>query len=104
MKLPPLLGILNQQHFFIYAACDTEYFNEFGPALINSVLKNTTLGIHLHLYNPTPDQIRYCRSIDRVSITYEEAPIEIFDVAADRWKTVPTDPELAIAVDESQLP
>jgi hypothetical protein len=95
MKLPPLQGILNQEHFFIYAACDVEYFNDFGPALINSVLKNTTFGIHLHLYNPTPDQIKYCRSIDRVSITYEIAPIEIFDVAADRWKTVPDNPELA---------
>ena len=95
MQLPPLQGILNQEHFFIYAACDVEYFNEFGPALINSVLKNTTFGIHLHLYNPTPEQIKYCRSIDRVSITYENAPIEFFDIAAKKWELVPSDPELA---------
>ena len=95
MMLPPLLGMLDQPDFFIYAACDVEYFNEFGPAVINSVLKNTTFGVHLHLYNPTPDQIKYCRSIDRVSITYEAVPVELFDVAASRWETVPTDPELA---------
>jgi hypothetical protein len=95
MMMPPLQGILNQDCFFIYAACDHEYFNDFGPALINSVLRNTTLGIHLHLYNPTTEQIRYCRSQDRVSITYEHVPMEAFDVAAKRWEIVPSDPELA---------
>lgn len=95
MMMPPLLGILDQTNFFIYAACDQEYFNDFGPALINSVLKNTTCGVHLHIYNPTPDQIKYCRSIDRVSITYEYAPIDMFDVAASKWSTVSEDPELA---------
>ena len=95
MILPPLLGNLTQQNFFIYTACDVEYFDEFGPTLINSVLKNTTHGIHLHLYNPRPDQVAYCRSLDRVSVTYEDAPIEMFQVAADRWHNVPADPELA---------
>jgi hypothetical protein len=95
MMMPPLQGILNQENFFIYAACDRDYFDEFGPALINSVLKNTAFGVHLHLYNPTQDQIRYCRSIDRVSITYEVTPIELFDTAAKQWETVSTDPELA---------
>ena len=43
--MPPLQGILNQPNFFIYAACDPGYFDEFGPALINSVLKNTTFEV-----------------------------------------------------------
>jgi hypothetical protein len=95
MKLPPLLGNLDQDKFFIYAACDVDYFDEFGPTLINSVLKNTTFGIHLHLYNPTPEQIHYCRSVDRVSITYEHAHIDLFTSAAEKWTTVSNDPELA---------
>lgn len=95
MMMPTLLGNLDQEQFFIYAACDVDYFNDFGPALINSVLRNTTFGVHLHLYNPTPEQIKYCRSIDRVSITYEYAPIEAFDQAAKQWELVSTDPELA---------
>lgn len=95
MKLPPLQGNLDQPNFFIYVACDYNYFNEFGPALINSVLKNTEFGVHLHLYNPTQEQINHCRSIDRVSITYEVVPIEMFNLAAEQWKTVPADPELA---------
>jgi hypothetical protein len=95
MILPPLLGILDQPNFFIYSACDQTYFDEFGPALINSSLQNTQFGIHLHLYNPTQEQIRYCRSIDRVSITYEHAPIDMFAEAAKQWSTVSGDPELA---------
>jgi hypothetical protein len=93
--MPPLQGILNQTNFFIYAACDVEYFNEFGPSLINSALTNTAFGVHLHLYNPSPDQILYCRSIDRVSITYEYAPIDMFTAAAEQWTSVSNDPELA---------
>ena len=96
MILPPLQGILDQDKFFIYAACDVVYFNEFGPTLINSVLRNTKFGIHLHLYNPTQKQIQYCRSIDRVSITYEYAPLELFEPASQRWTIPPTDPDLTI--------
>ena len=51
MMLPPMQGILDQDNFFIYTAGDYEYFDEFGPTLINSVLRNTQFGIHLHLYN-----------------------------------------------------
>ena len=93
--MPPLQGILNQENFFIYVACDVEYFDEFGPALINSVLSNTTYGSHVHLYNPTTEQVRYCRSLDRVSVTYEHVPIDMFDQAAEQWATVSPDPELA---------
>jgi hypothetical protein len=95
MMMPPLLGILDQPNFFIYAACDVDYFNDFGPALINSALKNTAFGVHLHVYNPTPDQIKYCRSIDRVSITYESAPVEMFAKAAEQWTIASADTELA---------
>ena len=95
MILPPLCGILDQSEFFVYAACDNDYFKDFGPTLINSVLQNTKFGIHLHLYNPTPEQIKYCRSIERVSITYEFVPLELFTTAANKWQTVPADPELA---------
>lgn len=95
MILPPLQGNLTQEKFFIYVACDVAYFDEFGPALINSVIRNTAFGIHLHLYNPTADQIQYCRSTDRVSVTYEHAPIELFDTAAKQWEQESSDPELA---------
>ena len=95
MLMPPLHGKLDQSNFFIYAACDHDYFNDFGPALINSVLQNTQFGVHLHLYNPTTEQIAYCNNRDRVSVTHEHAPIELFDVCAKQWATASADPELA---------
>lgn len=71
MILPPLQGNLNQQDFFIYAAADSKYFDQYGRALINSVTRNTTYGVHMHLYNPTSEQIDYCNQLDRVSVTWE---------------------------------
>jgi hypothetical protein len=95
MQLPPLQGNLVQPGFFIYAAGDYEYFRDFGPALIHSIQQNTRHGIHLHLYNPTPDQVQYCRNQERVSVTFESAPAELFDQSASAWATLPADPVLA---------
>ena len=92
MQIPSLQGNLDQPGFFLYAAGDTEYFREFGPALIRSVQSNTTHGLHLHLYNPTVEQIDYCRSQTRVSVTYEMAPENLFDQAATDWLVAPSDP------------
>jgi hypothetical protein len=85
MILPPLQGNLDQPGLFIYAAGDSDYFRDFGPALIGSVQRNTTVGLHLHLYNPTPEQIKYCRSQERVSVTFELAPLELFELATQPW-------------------
>ena len=70
MKLPQVHGQNTQTSFYIYAACDTEYFKQFAPSLINSVLSNTNQGLHLHLFNPTQDQINLCQQ-PRVSATWE---------------------------------
>ena len=60
MIIPPIYGTCNQRNFYIYAACDTKYFDEFGPAFIHSIKQNTTAGIHVHLFNPKQSQIDYC--------------------------------------------
>lgn len=96
MQLPPLLGNLDQSNFFIYAACDVEYFNEFGPSLIRSIQQNTKFGLHLHLYNPLADQIQYCRSQDRVSVTFEYVSLELFDQATEPWRHEFSDPDTAM--------
>jgi len=92
MILPPLQGNLDQPGFFIYAAGDSEYFKDFGPALIGSVQRNTNIGLHLHLYNPTPEQIKYCRSQDRVSVTFESVPLELFEPATRPWLVESSNP------------
>lgn len=85
MKLPPLQGKLGQQEFFIYAAADTKYFESYGRALINSVLTNTAYGIHMHIYDPTPDQLDFCQQRSRVSVSWEHLYHDQFDSALKLW-------------------
>jgi hypothetical protein len=85
MIIPPLQGKLTCENFFLYAACDTEYFDEFGVSLINSVQRNTNDGLHLHLYNPTDSQLEICKSKE-VSLSYEFVPLSLFNAAALPWQ------------------
>jgi hypothetical protein len=86
MNIPPLQGRLDQPSFFIYAAADADYFDQHGIPLINSVTRNTPHGIHLHLYNPSRDQLAFCQQHDRVSVTWETVTQEQFQPAFDFWK------------------
>lgn len=82
MNLPNIIGNIDQKDFFIFTACDNHYFDDFGKVLINSVLKNTNFGIHVHIFNPSPENIEFCSKSDRVSFSYEYAPLELFSNAA----------------------
>jgi hypothetical protein len=85
MKLPPLQGTLDQPGFFIYAAADATYFDEYAVPLINSVIKNTPHGIHIHIYNPRPDQIERCQNTPKVSVTWETFDETLFKSALKFW-------------------
>ena len=85
MQLPPLQGKLNQSEFFIYAAADAGYFDRFGRELANSVIRNSSHGVHFHLYDPRPDQLDYCHSNQRVSVTWEHTMPGQFDTAMAFW-------------------
>jgi hypothetical protein len=86
MLLPAAQGSLSQSDYYIYTACDRYYFDNFAIALINSVQANTNLGVHVHLFNPTPDQLKFCN--DRaVTVTYETVTPEHFVAAASRWES-----------------
>jgi hypothetical protein len=89
MIIPPYQGSSTQTDYFIYTACDSKYFDEFGPVLINSTKSNAKLGVHLHLFNPRQDQIAYCLTHKDVSVTHETVTDDQFTVAAQRWSTVP---------------
>ncbi len=81
----PRLNIESTKHdFFVYAACDETYFDEFAVSFINSARQNTTQSLHLHLFNPRKDQIQYCKDKE-ISISYEHAPLGLFQKAADKW-------------------
>lgn len=95
MLMPQLHGKCTQSQFFIYTACDTNYFDEFGQALVVSILRNSTAGVHVHLYNPRPDQMAWCKSQPRLSITWELVDQALFAAAAAVWAVEPTDSVLA---------
>lgn len=88
MQLPALQGTFDQQDFFIYAACDHQYFKDFGTSFVNSIKKNTVHSIHIHLFNPEPDQIAYCQR-NGVGVTWEHAHSTLFAESAQKWQTVP---------------
>ena len=90
MIIPQINGDFNQQDFFIYAACDNLYFDEFGKTLINSIQKNSKIPIHLHLFNPRDDQLQFCRE-KSISTTYEIVSIDHFAKSASRWLIPPRD-------------
>jgi len=95
MIIPDMQGTCTQQNFFIYAACDQKYFDEFGQEFIRSIQKNTNLGIHIHVFNPTEQQIDFCNTSSNVSMTYEHVPVDLFHSAASKWNTTPVAEPLA---------
>ena len=90
MNLPTFYGSLNQDSFYIYTACDEHYFDEFAAPLINSIKANTDMGIHLHIFNPRTDQLEYCNTQSKVSVSYEYISINKFILAANRIELLPT--------------
>lgn len=85
MIIPEIHGGLHQSGFFIYAAADRVYFDLYGVPLINSVVRNTDSGVHLHLFDPTPQQIEFCHSQPRVSVSYEYIAQDQFNGAFELW-------------------
>lgn len=85
MIIPNIQGQLDQKDFFIYAAGDQTYLERFGRPLINSVVRNTDYGVHLHVYNPSMQQIAWLSQQPRVSFTYEQFDPSIFDSAIKFW-------------------
>lgn len=85
MILPPLHGSLTKSNFFIYAAADSEYFNTHGKALVNSIIRNTDYNIHIHIYNPTNQQLEFCNQCDRISVTWEHVTLDDLQSAIQLW-------------------
>lgn len=81
MIIPIIAGTFPQSNEFIFAAADSIYFEEHGKALINSVLQNTNYSIHVHLYNPTVEQIEWCAR-PKVTATYEYINTDSFSYIA----------------------
>lgn len=90
MILPPLQGNLSTKDFFIYAACDEKYFDEFAIPLINSIKQNSSNDIHLHIFNPRQDQLDLC-SKNSISYSYEYVSLEQFKSASIKLESTNSD-------------
>jgi hypothetical protein len=82
MIIPNSYGNLPDTDFFIYSACDEHYFDEFGKYFIASAQANAGAAVHLHLFNPRPDQLEFCNN-KSISVTHEHVPLELFAPAAN---------------------
>jgi hypothetical protein len=91
MMLPELHGKLTAKDFFIYAACDQNYFDQFAKSLVNSIKANSTDSIHLHIFNPRQDQLDFCRE-KIVSVSYEYVDESLFKHSADKWSSTTLSP------------
>jgi hypothetical protein len=98
MILPTMYGGRAPCDFFIYSACDRDYFDQFARELINSIRINSPDHLHLHIFNPRQDQLEYCAAQPRVSVSYEYVAADLFNAAAAQWDRPVTDP-----VSQSQL-
>jgi hypothetical protein len=88
MNLPPLEGTFRQSDFFVYAAADRLYFDTHGRPLINSVIKNSPdVGIHVHIYDPTDQQLSFCEGKPQVSLTWERLDPLVFEQVCAEWTT-----------------
>lgn len=72
MKLTKTHGSINSKSFFIYSAANTEYYELFAKSFINSILRNTSYKVHIHLFNPSP-KLEILRD-ERVSYSHEIFP------------------------------
>lgn len=98
MILPPMHGSRAPCDFFIYSACDRDYFDQFARELINSIRANSPDHLHLHIFNPRQDQLDYCAAQPGVSVSHEHVSASLFDAATAQWAQPIGDP-----VSQSQL-
>lgn len=98
MILPTMHGAVAPVDFFIYSACDSAYFDEFAGSLIGSIQANSVDHLHLHIFNPRQDQLAWCATQPRLSVSYEHVDLSAFDAATAYWNNIQND-----TVDKSRL-
>jgi hypothetical protein len=94
MILPLAYGNAPAHNTFIYTACDAGYFDEFAKVLVNSARAHTAIPVHLHIFNPRPDQLCWVEAQPNLSATFEHVDIHSFSTAASRLSAITDNPVL----------
>jgi hypothetical protein len=65
-----------------FAAADSRYFEKFGRSFLGSLIEHQTVpSVHIHLFNPQPDQLGYLQRLAasdhrlRLSFTWEQVDL-----------------------------
>ena len=95
MLLPEFNGTVPTADFFIYTACDSVYFDNFAIPLLNSIQVNSGNAVHLHIFNPRPDQLELCYAHTNLTVTWETVPLSLFTCASQVWDNIPTNEPMA---------
>jgi len=66
-----------------FAAADSRYFEKYGRSFLGSLIEHQTLpSVHIHLFNPQPDQLGYLQRLAgsnhrlRLSFTWEQVDLQ----------------------------
>ena len=81
MQIPELQGHFVPNDFVVYTACDADYFDQFAQVFCISAKTVANVPLHLHLFNPRPDQIDWCHT-NGIGITWETVNAAMFARAA----------------------
>lgn len=81
MQIPELQGQIVPNDFAVYTACDAEYFDQFAQVFCVSAKQVAKVSLHLHLFNPRPDQIKWCQQ-HGIGTTWETVDHSAFGKAA----------------------
>lgn len=87
MNISEIKGNIRVNDFFIFSSCDSKYFDQYARPLYNSIKTNTTNIFHLHVINPTTEQLEYCEK--NFSYSYEHVSDNDFLEATNRWQYAP---------------
>ncbi len=82
--IPELHGKMVETNTVVFTAADENYFNQYAKHLINSAKRHLNFPIHIHLYNPSEESLKWCED-NNVSVSYEYFDVSSLQPTFDRW-------------------
>ena len=86
MNLGKIEGQFPVHNSLIYAAADRIYFDTYARPLIVSAARNVPdYAVHLHIYDPAPDQLQWASLQPNLTVTWEVIDQKSLKRAAKTW-------------------
>lgn len=91
MQIPELQGQILPNNFAVYTACDAKYFDQFAQIFCISAKTIAQVPLHLHLFNPRPNQISWCQQ-HNIGVTWETVDYNAFAQCATNLMAIAGEP------------